>query len=236
MKVKIRYFAFLQDFTGKDSEIIETECKDIECLISQLEHIYGKEFGRVIKEGLGSIKVNILVNGRSDIKNINEGDEIALLPPPAGGELRVNSRFNLLEEIKKFRGEAGNEVGSMVIYLGIVKGVVEGHKVYELKYQAYEDYTKKRLQEIQEELMKKYKDLVKVKIIHVIDDLKPGEDVFLVMALGRGRKDTIRAVEEAVELVKHTTGIWKLEVRDDGEYWVIAGNTRVKRNEKTSST
>jgi molybdopterin synthase catalytic subunit len=76
---------------------------------------------------------------------------------------------------------------------------------------------------------------VKIKIIHVIDELKPGEDVFLVMALGRGRKEAIRAVEDAVEMVKHSTGIWKLEVRDDGEFWVVAGNTRVKRNDKAGS-
>jgi molybdopterin synthase catalytic subunit len=47
--------------------------------------------------------------------------------------------------------------------------------------------------------------------------------------MGRGRKDSIKAVEEAVELVKNTTGIWKLEIRDDGEFWVVAGNTRVRR-------
>ncbi|MCQ4344527.1 MAG: MoaD family protein, partial [Sulfolobales archaeon] len=47
--------------------------------------------------------------------------------------------------------------------------------------------------------------------------------------LSKGRKDGIEAVKEAVELVKHTSGIWKLEVRDDGEYWVVAGDTRVKR-------
>ncbi|MEM0121978.1 MAG: MoaD family protein, partial [Saccharolobus sp.] len=44
-------------------------------------------------------------------------------------------------------------------------------------------------------------------------------------------KDVIDAIKEALELVKHTTGIWKLEVRDDGEYWVVAGNTRVKKND-----
>ena len=235
MKVTVKYFAFLQDYTGKEAEVVETECKDVDCLISQLEEKYGKEFGKIIREGLGNIKVSVLVNGKKGDK-INDGDEIAIFPPPAGGELRVKQRLDILEEIRKFREEATDEVGSMVVYLGIVKGIVEGHKVYELKYQAYEEYTKKRFEEIINTLKEKYKDLVKMKIIHVIDDLKPGEDVFLVMALGKGRKDTIRAVEEAVELVKHTTGIWKLEVRDDGEFWVVAGNTRVKRSEKTGSS
>ncbi|AHC51288.1 molybdenum biosynthesis protein MoaD [Sulfolobus acidocaldarius SUSAZ] len=235
MKIKVRYFALLRDYTKKNEEIIETECKDVACLVSQLEKVYGKEFGRVVREGFGPVRIVILVNGKVN-NEIREGDEVALLPPPAGGELFVNSRFNLLEEIRKFRAEATEEVGSMVIYLGIVKGAIEGHKVYELRYEAYKEYTEKRLNEIIENLQTKYKDLVKMKILHVVDDLKPGDDVFLVMALGRGRGDTLKAVEEAVELVKHTTGIWKLEIRDDGEYWVVAGNTRVKRDEKASSS
>jgi molybdopterin synthase catalytic subunit len=234
MKVTVRYFAFLLDFTGKEYEIVETDCKTVECLISELEAKYGKEFGKIVREGLGNIKISILVNGKKQ-EEINNGDEVAIFPPPAGGELRIGGRLDILEEIRKFREEAGEEVGSMVIYLGIVKGVVEGHKVYKLKYQAYEDYTKKRFEEIISSLKEKYKDLVKIKIIHVIDELKPGEDVFLVMALGRGRKEAIRAVEDAVEMVKHSTGIWKLEVRDDGEFWVVAGNTRVKRNDKAGS-
>ncbi|BCU69026.1 MoaD family protein [Stygiolobus caldivivus] len=234
MKVTVKYFAFLQDYTGKESEVVETNCKDVDCLKSQLEDKYGKEFGKILREGLGNIKVSVLVNGRKK-EEINDGDEIAIFPPPAGGELKIGKRLDILEEIREFRNEADEQVGSMVVYLGIVKGIVEGHKVYELKYQAYEEYTKKRFEEIISTLKEKYKDLVKMKIIHVIDDLKPGEDVFLVMALGRGRKDTINAVEEAVEMVKHSTGIWKLEVRDDGQFWVVAGNTRVRRNEQGGS-
>ena len=235
MKIRVRYFSFLQDYTGKEFEEIETECKTVDCLISQLSSRYGEDFYKVVKNGLGNIKISILVNGKNS-NTINDGDEVAIFPPPSGGELFISSRFNLLEEIKKFREKAPPEAGSLVVYLGIVKGIVEGHKVYELRYQAYEEYTRKRFQEIIEEMKKKYSDLIDLKILHVIDNTKPGDDVLLIMALGKGRKDTIKAVEEALELVKHTTGIWKLEIRDDGEFWVVAGDTRVRKNDKTSST
>jgi len=235
MKIRVRYFSFLQDYTGKDFEEVETECKTVDCLISQLSSIYGEDFYKVVKNGLGSIKVSILVNGKNS-EVINDGDEVALLPPPAGGELFLSSRFDLLEEIRKFREKAPSEAGSLVVYLGIVKGIVEGHKVYELRYQAYEEYTKRRFSEIIEEMKKKYNDLIDLRILHVIDNTKPGDNVLLIMALGKGRKDAINAIEETLELVKHTTGIWKLEIRDDGEFWVVAGNTRVKKDDKTSRT
>lgn len=225
--IKIRYFAFLKDITGKDEEEVNVNCEDVNCIIQFLSQKYGKRMEEVLKKGINGIRVAILVNGEMKDK-ISDGDEVAILPPPAGGEL-VRGKFDFLEEIRKFRQEAPPDAGSLVVYLGFVKGLVEGHKVYELDYEAYESYTIRRLEEIENEIRRKYSDVVKIKIIHAIDKMKPGDDVILIMCMGRGRKDAIHAVEEAIELVKHTTGIWKLEIREDGEFWVVAGNTRVKR-------
>ncbi|WP_338603566.1 MoaD family protein [Sulfolobus tengchongensis] len=228
-KVKVLYFAFLKDITHKSSEIIETTCETIDCLVEELGRIHGNELVNYLKNGINGVKITILINGSPSVKTIKDGDEVALLPPPSGGDLIINKKFDLLEEIRRFREKAPLEAGSMVIYVGFVKGIVDNHKVYELRYEAYEEYTKKRFQEIKDEMKKKYNDLIDLEIIHVIDSMKPGENVLLIMALGKGRKDAIDAVKEALELVKHTTGIWKLEIRDDGEYWVVAGNTRVKK-------
>ena len=228
VKVKVRYFAFVKDVTGKTEEVIDTNCKDVDCLVAELKTIYGKRFADIIDYGKSGVKVVVLVDGQSGAKELHEGSEVAIFPPPSGGEI-VHGEVNLLEEIRKFMNRITEEVGSLVVYTGIIKGIVEGHRVSELKYEAYEEYTKRRFEEIKRELKEKYKDLVDIEIVHGISDFKPGQTVFVVMALGKGRKDTIDAVKEAVELVKNTTGIWKLEVRDDGEFWVVAGNTRVKK-------
>lgn len=227
-KIKVRYFAFVKDITGKGEEVVETACSDVDCLLEQLGLTYGGRFASLLKQGQAGVKVFVLVNGKTGVKDIRDGDEVAILPPPAGGELRLG-KLDVIKEIEEFRKSAPTEAGSMVVYLGFVKGKVEGHEVRELRYEAYKEYTEVRLREIEGEIKGKYPDVVSIRIIHAIDAMKPGDDVILIMTLGRGRKDAIRAVEEAIELVKHTTGIWKLEVRDDGEYWVVAGNTRVKR-------
>ncbi|MEM0373865.1 MAG: MoaD family protein [Sulfolobaceae archaeon] len=235
MKVKVRYFAFLTDFTRKSEEYIDTTCKKIDCLVEQLAERYGENFGKIIKEGYNGIKIIILINGKQNVDEINENDEIAFLPPPSGGSI-VYGKLDVLEEIRKAREEATIDSGSMVIYIGFVKGVVENHRVFELRYQSYEEYTRKRLIEIQEEIKRKYKSITNIKIFHSIGDMKPGEDVILIIGIGKDRHETFKAVEEALELVKHTTGIWKLEIRDDGEYWVVAGSTRVRRIEERSGT
>jgi len=235
MKVKLRYFAFLTDLTKKNEEYLETTCRKIDCIIEQISEKYGKNFGRIIKEGYNGIKIVILVNGKQGVEEVKDGDEIAFLPPPSGGSL-VYDKLDILEEIRKAKEEANLDSGSMVIYIGFVKGIVEGHKVFELRYQSYEEYTKRRLVEIQEEIKKKYNSITSIKIYHKIGNMKPGEVVILIIGIGKERHETFKAVEEALELVKHTAGIWKLEVRDDGEYWVVAGNTRVRRLEEGNSS
>ncbi len=228
MKVKVLYFALLKDITGKQEEWIETTCQDVECIKKELGRRWGASFENLLN-GRKGVKVIFLINGESG-ESIKDGDEIALMPPPAGGDL-VRGKLDILEQIRKFRESAPLDAGSLVVYVGFVKGKVEGHEVRELQYESYDEYTRRRLNEIEMAMKGKYKDLVDMKIVHAIDSMKPGEDVMLIMAMGRGRKDSIDAVKEAVELVKHSTGIWKLEKREDGDFWVVAGNTRVKRED-----
>ncbi|BCS92800.1 MoaD family protein [Metallosphaera javensis (ex Sakai et al. 2022)] len=228
MKIRVRYFALVKDITGKDFEELETHCSELDCLVDELATKYGARFKALLQGQISGVKVFFLVNGKTNVKEIRDGDEVAVLPPPAGGDLR-RGKLDILDEIRSFRATAPPEAGSMIIYVGFVKGIVEGHEVKNLVYEAYDSYTQSRLSEIENEIKNKYKDVLNIKIIHAIDNMKPGDDVILIMTIGRGRKDSIDAVKEAIELVKHTTGIWKLEVRDDGEFWVVAGNTRVKR-------
>ncbi|MGC9105817.1 MAG: MoaD family protein [Thermoprotei archaeon] len=228
MKVRVRYFAFVKDVTGVSEELIETDCHDVDCLLDQLKSKYGKEFSELLEKGRGGVRVVVLVDGSAESRSLKEGSEVAVFPPPAGGEV-VDGAVDLLSAVGAFLSKWNDEVGSLVVYAGIVKGRVEGHEVKELRYEAYKEYTLKRFAEIKDYLKKKYPGLVDIEIIHGIATFRPGQVVFVVMALSRGRKDGIEAVKEAVELVKHTTGIWKLEVRDDGEYWVVAGDTRVRK-------
>jgi molybdopterin synthase catalytic subunit len=228
MKVRVRYFAFVKDVTGVSEELVETECHDLDCLLDQLKRKHGKTFSDLLEKGRGGVKVVVLVDGSADTKSLREGSEVAVFPPPSGGEV-VDGPVDVLSAVEAFLSKWNDEVGSLVVYAGIVKGKVEGHEIKELRYEAYKEYTLRRFAEIKNYLKEKYPGLVDIEIIHGISTFKPGQTVFVVMALSRGRKDGIEAVKEAVELVKHTSGIWKLEVRDDGEYWVVAGDTRVKR-------
>ena len=81
MKVNIRYFAMLRDITKKDAEQLElNEGQNIEKIQNHLFEKYPKlsEFNKT---------VSFALNGeyaRPDMA-VYDGDELALLPPIAGG-------------------------------------------------------------------------------------------------------------------------------------------------------
>ncbi len=121
--------------------------------------------------------------------------------------------------------------GAIVSFIGYVKGVVEGKRVYELEYTVYEPYTTKKLEEIAREEYEKY-NLLAVRIYHRVGRLKPGEPTIYIVVAGRGRDEAFKAAREILERVKKEPPIFKLEKREDGEYWIIGDHKRVKRQDR----
>ncbi len=120
--------------------------------------------------------------------------------------------------------------GALVVFIGYVKGVVEGHTVNELDYQAYEPYATKKLQEIVSE--EKEEGVLSIVVYHRVGDLKPGEPTIYVFVSALDRKKAFEKARRILERVKHEVPIFKLEKRNDGEYWVLGDRNRVRREKK----
>ncbi len=94
MKVKIRYFAFLRELTGKREELIELEeDTSVGKLLETLSAKYGEKF-RDYLYGVGEFEgltLNFLLNGRNISLDegfntkLQDGDVLSILPPVAGG-------------------------------------------------------------------------------------------------------------------------------------------------------
>ena len=86
-KVRIRFFSIIRDFVGK--EIIEEYIRDGETLHDLLNLLEQKYPGlKELENNSNNIDVIILINGaiaRDRNTIINDGDEIALVPPSSGG-------------------------------------------------------------------------------------------------------------------------------------------------------
>ena len=89
--MKVKYFAYIRDYTG--SKEIEIEhCKTLKELLIRLCQKYGKKFeSKIFKDDSLSSEIIILVNGRNIVHLhgldtfLSSEDEISIFPVVAGG-------------------------------------------------------------------------------------------------------------------------------------------------------
>ena len=120
------------------------------------------------------------------------------------------------------------EEGALVMFLGFVKGAVDGVKVMKLKFEAYEPLASNKLAEIVRQESKGCKD---VRVFHRVGELNPRDPIIYIFVSAKDRHTAFETAKRLLERAKHEVPIFKLEVREDGEYWVVGDNRRVKRSE-----
>ncbi len=235
MNVKVRYYALFRELAKRSDEIISLNVNgSLNDVLTEISRKYPK-LGSYIDSGAYIVLRNSQPVSDSDLKVIlNDGDIIDIMPPPSGGSIEVrllheNDRVSLddiVKDVKKLSGS--EECGAIAIYVGFVKGVVEGVKVHELTYEVNEEFTLRTLNKILQEVIARNNRIIAAKIFHKVGSYKQGDDVLYVVVTGIGRRDVIPALSEIIERVKHETGIWKLEKRYDGYYWVLGDGIRVR--------
>jgi molybdopterin synthase sulfur carrier subunit len=94
IKITIKFFTTLREIVSKKEEQLEfSRPITVEALLKQLSKIYGKDFVDYVFDELGNVRghLQILINGRSITTmqgfktKLNNGDQIAILPPVGGG-------------------------------------------------------------------------------------------------------------------------------------------------------
>ncbi len=241
MKLKVKLFSiFREAFNAKEIEIQVDDGNEI--TIAKLKEILSN-MSYKFRELMNSIEPIFMVNGivATDSTRVSERDDIALLPPASGGSKHVYAKlfkddseidFNTrIESVLKRLG--GEGVGAIAIFIGVVKDVVEGHKVEELVYDAYEPYATKALEKIAlEESM--VEDVKAIEIMHRVGLAKPGEKTLYILVASKNRKDALNTLSRVLERVKHEVPIYKLEKRDDGYFYVIGDGKRIKKSSEVS--
>ncbi|MGQ4833455.1 MAG: molybdenum cofactor biosynthesis protein MoaE [Candidatus Asgardarchaeia archaeon] len=125
----------------------------------------------------------------------------------------------IFEEIRSL--DIAKKCGAIVSFTGIIRGI--GHDGSNVKKVIYEcDYSSalNNLNNIRERLLEKYPDVKELFIYHVIDEMNVNDISIHIIALSGHRKQAFRIVEEAIDLIKRETPIWKKEITEKGEYWI----------------
>jgi len=112
--------------------------------------------------------------------------------------------------------------------MGFVKGVVDGRRVHSLSYEAVEDLALQRMREIAEDAASR-PGVYAVEIIHRVGRLEPGEPTIYILVVAEPRWKAFCLASELLDRVKKDVPVYKLEAREDGEYWILGEHTRVPR-------
>jgi molybdopterin converting factor subunit 1 len=149
---------------------------------------------------------------------VSSGDEVALLPPVAGGSPRITVG---LAERPSVRGALaaveGPEAGGTVVFVGTVRA--DGGSVDRLSYSAYREMAEEVLRDIALEASDKW-PLEGVAIVHGVGELSVGDVTVVVACSAPHRGDAFEACRYAIDEVKRRAPIWKKERGPEGERWV----------------
>jgi molybdopterin synthase catalytic subunit len=178
-------------------------------------------------------KKKVLVSVNQDIAHedtiVRTGDEVALLPPFAGGAgtspdddsqfVRVQQEnFSIDQELDRVRSRS-KRIGGIATFLGIARDRSRGRDVDRITFEHYEGMAQKKLREIRERALHDF-GILELLIIHRYGEISIGENIVLIIAGAEHRAEAFRACQWAIDELKQITPIWKLERTPEGEVWV----------------
>lgn len=115
-----------------------------------------------------------------------------------------------------------SDIGGMVTFTGLVRGDVEGRALASLTLEHYPGMTEAELVRIEQEARQRF-DLADCLVIHRSGELKPGEEIVLVVTLSRHRQAAFDGAQFLMDYLKTRAPFWKKETFADGSgTWVDA--------------
>jgi molybdopterin synthase catalytic subunit/molybdopterin converting factor small subunit len=219
MHLIVKLFGSLREDAG--AKELPLELPDGSCVADLRDVLAGK---MPLLEKLGeriAISVNFELASPADA--LSDGDEVALLPPVAGGSETVRKLCTIsdqpLDEPEVVGRVAGPDTGGIVTFVGNVRHEARGHSIEYLEYEAYPEMAEREMDKIAVEAAQKWPG-TRVAIAHRIGHLDIGDAAVVIVAAAPHRAEAFEACRFAIDTLKQTVPIWKKEVATDGAYWV----------------
>jgi molybdopterin synthase catalytic subunit len=128
--------------------------------------------------------------------------------------------FDVAHEIDALRaGDA--RVGAVASFIGTVRDVNDAATVSTLMLEHYPGMTEKALTAIVDEAKARF-DILDALVIHRIGELRPTDQIVLVVVTGAHREAAFDACRFLMDYLKTRAPFWKKEQTPDGARWVDA--------------
>lgn len=214
MIVHVRLFAGLREqagFGARDLELPEgSTCADVAAAIGELQD--------PLPQGL-AFAINRAYAEPGSI--VEDGDEVALIPPVSGGACRLTDQPIVLDDV--VAEVASDQAGAIATFTGTTRARSRGRDVSYLEYEAYEGMAEAELDRIADALVQEH-ELCAVSITHRIGRVDIGETSVAIAVSAPHRAAAFAACREAIDTLKQTVPLWKKEVYEGGEEWIGRGS------------
>ncbi|MBI5479864.1 MAG: molybdenum cofactor biosynthesis protein MoaE [Deltaproteobacteria bacterium] len=220
MRLRLRAFAVVRELLGRGEETLEVPDGTRVGQVLDLVAARDPRLGR-LRPLLRAARNQALAG---DEVVLAEGDEVALIPPVAGGapqRFRVQATPVDPAEAQALVARPG--AGAIVSFVGTVRDEHDGHPVERLEYEAYVEMAEKVLVAIGTALEADMPG-VRLAVIHRHGDLHVGEVAVAIAAAAPHRAQAFDACREAIERVKRALPVWKKEHSPDGAVWLGTGS------------
>lgn len=136
-------------------------------------------------------------------------------------EVRVQHEdFDVGAEITRLRA-GRDQVGAVASFVGTVRASSGGAALDSMTLEHYPGMTEASLAAIGREAAERWSIEASL-VIHRIGELRPGDQIVLVVVLSRHRGDAFAACEFVMDYLKTRAPFWKKERTAQGDRWVEA--------------
>ena len=219
MKIGVRLFGALREEAGEAR--LDLELPDGACA-GDVRQVLAESLPSLAQWG-DRLRISVNLEFTAEGHVLRSGDEVALLPPVAGGSGTRAGLCSLsdapLVEPDVVAQVAGDDTGGVVTFVGTVRNQARGHEIQYLEYEAYPEMAVLEMEKIALEAAERWPG-ARVAMAHRVGRLEIGDAAVVIAACAPHRGEAFEACRFCIDALKQSVPIWKKEVAADGAYWV----------------
>jgi molybdopterin synthase catalytic subunit len=218
MRIQVLYFAVFRERLRRDEEEIELPDG---ATVARAIDVLGAKYADIAKLR-GRFRVAVNQDFADDDHVLRDGDEVALIPPVAGGSRHVVLSDQALSLDRCLAAVSGPGMGGIVTFTGMVRLHSRGTTIDHLEYEAYAPMAIKVMTQLCEEIEAEVTG-AQLAVEHRVGSLAIGDIAVVIAAAAPHRAEAFTACRAMIDRLKDRVPIWKKEIGTGGEEWVGLG-------------
>jgi molybdopterin synthase catalytic subunit len=223
MKIRVLYFAVFREQLGRETDVVAlapgSRVRDAVAALAARHP--------AIERLRGRFRTAVNQDFTDDDRELAEDDELALIPPVAGGSDPAAARHVQLLTApasldRCVAAVAGPGMGGIVTFTGMVRRTSHGALIDHLEYEAYGTMAVREMTRLCDEIEAEIAG-ARLAVEHRVGRLDVGDIAVVIAASAPHRAEAFAACRAMIDRLKERVPIWKKEVGDDGAEWVGLG-------------